>query len=148
MIGGSLYDQEDLQAALNSKLSVNVAAETYLKKTDKAESAKVADTVVGKNVTGVVAEATKATQLTTARTIAIGGAVTGTATSFNGTANITINTTAVNGAKVTGTVPAATKATQDGGGKVIAATYATIAALDALTSRVAALETLIDAGTI
>ena len=40
--------------------------------------------------------ATKANQLTTARTIAIGGAVTGTATSFNGTANITIDTTRVN----------------------------------------------------
>ena len=99
-------------------------------------------------LSGNAATASKAAALTTARTIAIGGAVTGTATSFNGTANITINTTAVNGAKVTGTVPAATKATQDGGGKVIAATYATIAALNALTSRVAALETLIDAGTI
>ena len=62
MIGGTLSDQEDLQAALNSKLSVNVAAETYLKKTDKAERAKVADTVAGANVSGVVAEATKATQ--------------------------------------------------------------------------------------
>lgn len=99
-------------------------------------------------LSGNAATASKADALTTARTIAIGGAVTGTATSFNGTANITINTTTVNGAKVTGTVPAATKATQDGGGKVIAATYATIAALNALTSRVAALETLIDAGTI
>lgn len=99
-------------------------------------------------LSGNAATASKAAALTTARTIAIGGAVTGTATSFNGTANITINTTAVNGAKVTGTVPAATKATQDGGGKDIAATYATIAALNALTSRVAALETLIDAGTI
>ena len=99
-------------------------------------------------LSGNAATASKAAALTTARTIAIGGAVTGTATSFNGTANITINATAVNGAKVTGTVPAATKATQDGGGKDIAATYATIAALNALTSRVAALETLIDAGTI
>lgn len=99
-------------------------------------------------LSGNAATASKAAALTTARTIAIGGAVTGTATSFNGTTNITINTTAVNGAKVTGTVPAATKATQDGGGKDIAATYATIAALNALTSRVAALETLIDAGTI
>lgn len=99
-------------------------------------------------LSGNAATASKAAALTTARTIAIGGAVTGIATSFNGTANITINTTAVNGAKVTGTVPAATKATQDGGGKDIAATYATIAALNALTSRVAALETLIDAGTI
>ena len=76
-------------------------------------------------LSGNAATASKAAALTTARTIAIGGAVTGTATSFNGTANITINTTAVNGAEVTGTVPAATKATQDGGGKVIAATYAT-----------------------
>lgn len=99
-------------------------------------------------LSGNAATASKAAALTTACTIAIDGAVTGTATSFNGTANITINTTTVNGAKVTGTVPAATKATQDGGGKVIAATYATIAALNALTSRVAALETLIDAGTI
>lgn len=62
MIGGTLSDQEDLQSALNSKLSVSVAAETYLKKTDKAERAKVADTVAGANVSGVVAEATKATQ--------------------------------------------------------------------------------------
>lgn len=76
-------------------------------------------------LSGNAATASEAAALTTARTIAIGGAVTGTATSFNGTANITINTTAVNGAKVTGTVPAATKATQDGGGKDIAATYAT-----------------------
>lgn len=76
-------------------------------------------------LSGNAATASKAAALTTARTIAIGGAVTGTATSFNGTANITINTTAVNGAKVTGTVPAATKATQDGTGKVIATTYAT-----------------------
>ena len=99
-------------------------------------------------LSGNAATASKAAALTTACTIAIGGAVTGTATSFNGTANITINATAVNGAKVTGTVPAATKATQDDGGNVIAATYATIAALNALTSRVVALETLIDAGTI
>lgn len=76
-------------------------------------------------LSGNAATASKAAALTTARTIAIDGAVTGIATSFNGTANITINTTAVNGAKVTGTVPAATKATQDGGGKDIAATYAT-----------------------
>ncbi len=76
---------------------------------------------------GNAATASKAAALANARTIAIGGAVTGAATSFNGTANITINTTAVDGSKVTGTVPAATKATQDGGGKVIASTYAPIA---------------------
>ena len=86
------------------------ADKLYLGKSAKAASATLAD---------------KATVLNTARTIAIGGAVTGTATSFNGSSNITINTTAVNGANVTGTVPAATKATQDASGNVITTTYAT-----------------------
>lgn len=45
--------------------------------------------------------ATKANQLTTARTIAISGGVTGAATSFNGTANITIPVTAVDASKLT-----------------------------------------------
>ena len=48
-----------------------------------------------------VAVATKANQLTTARTIAISGGVTGTATAFNGTANITIPVTAVDASKLT-----------------------------------------------
>jgi hypothetical protein len=86
------------------------ADKLYLGKSAKAASATLAD---------------KATVLNTARTIAIGGAVTGTATSFNGSSNITINTTTVNGATVTGTVPAATKATQDASGNVITTTYAT-----------------------
>lgn len=92
------------------------ADKLYLGKSAKAASATLAD---------------KATVLNTARTIAIGGAVTGTATSFNGSSNITINTTAVNGANVTGTVPAATKATQDASGNVITSTYATKAELNA-----------------
>lgn len=84
------------------------ADKLYLGKSAKAVSATLAD---------------KATVLNTARTIAIGGAVTGTATSFNGSSNITINTTTVNGANVTGTVPAATKATQDSAGQQINTTY-------------------------
>ena len=73
-------------------------------------------------------------KLTTARTIAISGAVTGTATSFDGSKNITINTTAVDGTKVTGSVPNATnatnatnasRATSDASGNNIEATYAT-----------------------
>ena len=67
--------------------------------------------------------ASSAAKLTTARTIAIAGAVTGTATSFDGSANISISTTAVAGAKVTGTVAAATKATQDSTGQAINTTY-------------------------
>lgn len=131
-------------AAVNTTNYSNFAAAVTLNPSLGQITAKTFKGALSGNAT----TASKAAALTTARTIAIGGAVTGTATSFNGTTNITINTTAVNGAKVTGTVPAATKATQDGDGKNIAATYATIAALNALTSRVAALETLIDAGTI
>jgi hypothetical protein len=49
--------------------------------------------------------ATKASTLATARTIAISGAVTGTATSFNGSKNITIDTTKVDGTKIEGLIP-------------------------------------------
>lgn len=51
--------------------------------------------------TGNAATASKAAQLTTARTIAISGACVGTATSFNGTANISIPVTSVDAAKLT-----------------------------------------------
>lgn len=51
--------------------------------------------------TGNSATASKAAQLTTARTIALSGGCTGTATSFNGTANISIPVTAVDAAKLT-----------------------------------------------
>lgn len=50
--------------------------------------------------TSVSGNAGTATRLQTARTIALSGAVTGTATSFDGSANITIPTTAVDGTKV------------------------------------------------
>ena len=53
-----------------------------------------------------VATAGTADTLTTARTIALSGAATGTATSFNGSANITIPVTALNATNLTaGTVP-------------------------------------------
>lgn len=67
-----------------------------------------------------------ATKLATARTIALSGAVTGTATSFDGSKNITIPTTAVDGSKVTGTVANATnaaRATADSDGNTITTTY-------------------------
>ncbi|MEG0486310.1 MAG: tail fiber domain-containing protein [Acinetobacter sp.] len=57
------------------------------------------------NTSGNAATTTK---LQTARTIAISGAVTGTATSFDGTSDIAIATTALDGSKIsTGTIPAA-----------------------------------------
>lgn len=58
--------------------------------------------------TSVSGNAGSATKLATARTIALTGAVTGTATSFDGSANISIATTAIDGSKITtGTIPAA-----------------------------------------
>ncbi|MBJ9961767.1 hypothetical protein I5730_14585 [Acinetobacter nosocomialis] len=57
------------------------------------------------NTSGNAATATK---LQTARTIALSGAVTGTATNFDGSENITIATTSIDGSKInTGTIPAA-----------------------------------------
>lgn len=46
-----------------------------------------------------------AAKLKTARTIALSGGVTGDATGFDGSANITINVTAVDPSKITGSVP-------------------------------------------
>ncbi len=49
-----------------------------------------------------------AAKLTTARTIALSGAVTGTATSFDGSKDIVINTTIVDASKLTGTIDCGT----------------------------------------
>ena len=63
------------------------------------------NTAGNQNTSGNAATTTK---LQTARTLAISGAVTGTATSFDGSANIAIATTEVDGSKIsTGTIPAA-----------------------------------------
>ena len=65
-------------------------------------------------VTNIVGNAATATKLQTPRSIAISGAVTGTATSFDGSANIVIATTAIDGSKIsTGTIPAARIPTLD-----------------------------------
>lgn len=58
-----------------------------------------------------VGKAGSASTLTTARTIAISGGATGTATSFNGSANISIPVTKLDMSKASGTIPAAVKAT-------------------------------------
>ena len=55
--------------------------------------------------TTVSGNAGTATKLATARTIALSGAATGTATSFNGSANITIPVTTLDGSKITGIIP-------------------------------------------
>ena len=58
-----------------------------------------------------VGKAGSASTLTTARTIAISGGAIGTATSFNGSANISIPVTKLDMSKASGTIPAAVKAT-------------------------------------
>ena len=55
--------------------------------------------------TTITGNAGTATVLQTARTIALSGAVTGTATSFDGSKDITIPVTTVDGSKITGTIP-------------------------------------------
>jgi hypothetical protein len=66
--------------------------------------ASAAQTLTGISIDG---NAGTATTLATARTIAISGAVTGTATSFNGGANITISATALAAGNLSGTIPGA-----------------------------------------
>ena len=63
------------------------------------------NTAGNQNTSGNAATAAK---FQTARTIAISGAVTGTSTSFDGSSDIAIATTAIDGSKIsTGTIPAA-----------------------------------------
>jgi hypothetical protein len=59
------------------------------------------------NAGALLVNAPTATALATARTIAISGAVTGTATSFDGSANITISATALAAGNLSGTIPSA-----------------------------------------
>ena len=82
-----------------------------------ATNANTASTLVFRDASGnfsagtitasLSGNASTATTLQTARTIAISGAVTGTATSFDGSANITISATALAAANLSGTIPSA-----------------------------------------
>ena len=105
----------------------------------RSDSAATAQACTGNSAT--------ATKLATARTIALSGAATGTATSFDGTANIAIPITSLDASKLTGTASVsttgnaatattattaksctgnaatATKATQDSAGQQIDTTY-------------------------
>lgn len=91
----SLDELNSVKNTANSALTKTLADGYYPAKTDKATTAGTAD---------------MANALTTARSIGITGAVTGAGVSFNGTANININTTAVDGTKVS-TFTAATAST-------------------------------------
>lgn len=131
----------DITTAISTHVTDNHKTLTVGSKTyDGSAEVSITKSDIGLGNVDNTADASKnvlsATKLTTARTIAISGAVTGTATSFDGSKNITINTTAVDGAKVTGTVANATnavKATQDADGNVITETYATKGEVTAAT---------------
>ena len=92
-------------------LLTKVAAEDGTATTANTISAKVLKEAIqyhAPTVTNIAGNAGTAAKLQTARTIAISGAVTGTATSFDGTSGIAIATTAIDGSKInTGTIPAA-----------------------------------------
>lgn len=126
--------------------ALTIGTETY----DGSAAVTVDKATIGLGNVDNTADANKsvasAAKLTTGRTIAISGAVTGTASEFDGTKNITIATTSVNGSKVNGAVAeathatnadsaasadSATKATQDAEGNVITSTYATKAEVQA-----------------
>lgn len=62
-----------------------------------------ASKLTGTGAISITGNAASADKLKTARTIGISGAATGTATSFNGTANITIPVTSLDASKLTGT---------------------------------------------
>ena len=96
----------------NGKLLLNPDTENaVISEAGKTGAVTLTKTDVGLGNVDNTADSAKAVssaaKLTTARTIALSGAATGTATSFNGTANITIPVTAIDGTKVTGKVPAA-----------------------------------------
>jgi hypothetical protein len=74
-------------------------------------SGKVANAAVADTAVACSGNAATATTLVTARTIALSGKVTGTATSFNGGANISIPVTAVTADSCTGNAATATNAT-------------------------------------
>jgi len=89
-------------------------AQTYADALSKANGGTVAGAVtfsavvtLSNGATGALTgNASTASTLETARTIALSGGATGTATSFNGSANITIPVTSLDATLLTGTIPA------------------------------------------
>lgn len=104
-------DLDNIQSDLN-----NIQSDLNTHKSDTDNPHNVTAAQVGLGNVNNTADSEKsvasAGKLTNARTIAISGGATGTATSFDGTKNITIPVTAVNPAKISsGTLVAGVKAT-------------------------------------
>ena len=101
-LGGKFFcaskaEVEAVRVTAQGALTKTQADGYYLGKTAKAASAGSADT------------ATSAGRWTTARSITLVGAASGSV-SLDGSTNVTLNVTSINGANVTGTVPSATTA--------------------------------------
>ena len=137
---GNKLDKTATASKATSDASGNVITTTYATKTEVGAVSEAVESLESSKL-DADANAVSASKLAESHTIAISGAVTGTATAFDGTKDITINTTSVSGSKVSGAVASATKATQDASGNVITTTYAKSADLTALTKTVSGLST-------
>ena len=114
----------DAQAEADAKYETQEDAATHLTKTEAASAyvqagnanqtiggTKTFSNPVVADITGNAATATQAasaTKLAAKRTIALSGAATGTATDFDGTANIAIPVTSLDASKLTGTASVST----------------------------------------
>lgn len=118
-----------LQTKLNEKAPLNSPSLTGTPtaptadagtNTDQIASTKYVTTAIN-NKTSITGNAGSATKLETTRTIGIGGVVTGTATAFDGSKNITIDTTKLNleDAGVTGELPTSHGGTGRTDGKAV-----------------------------
>lgn len=117
LIGGVSFDGSadivlpGVNAAGNQSTSGNAATATKLATARTIGGVSFDGTtninLPGVNTAGNQNTTGSAATLATARTIALSGGVTGTATSFNGSANITIPVTSVSAASLSGTIPTA-----------------------------------------
>jgi hypothetical protein len=88
--------------------TLDLGSATFKMKSSWWDGVVTSDSFVGPVTGAVTGNASTATALATARTIAISGQVTGTATSFNGTANISIDVPTLSASSLNaGTVPSA-----------------------------------------
>lgn len=99
-LGSGFAKTSDIPSSLKNPYALTVGSKTY----NGSAAVTIAKSDLGLGNVDNTADSAKnvnsAKTLTTARTIGISGAVTGTATSFNGSANITINTTSVDATKL------------------------------------------------
>ena len=113
---------EQLYLISDSGITMYVGANTYKDKKAITISNAGAITTPGiVKAAGFTGNASSASKLATARTIGIGGVVTGTATAFDGSKNITIDTTTLNleDAGVTGELPTSHGGTGRTDGKAV-----------------------------